>query len=75
MLMIQEFDLLGYHITLEGLFPCKKAQKKVLETAKRRYAQGDSSITPFEGTWVHFPYFAHPLSLPALMHFLKPFPP
>jgi len=34
------FDLLGYHITMEGLSPSHKTQKKALENAKRRYAQG-----------------------------------
>jgi len=61
--MIQEFDLLGYHITLEGLFPCKKAQKKVLENAKRRYAQGGEYLKHWR-TWVHagLPQMVFPVS-------------
>lgn len=34
------FDLLGYHITLQGLSPSQKTQEKALEIATQRYAQG-----------------------------------
>lgn len=34
------YDLLGYHITLQGFSPSQKTQEKALENAKQRYAQG-----------------------------------
>jgi hypothetical protein len=54
---VEIFDLLGYHIAPEGLSPSQKAQEKALETAKRRYAQGDNTslLTYLKRwrTWVH----------------------
>jgi len=68
------FDLLGYHITLQGLSPNQKTQKKALENAKRRYAQGVlRSLREYLHrwrTWAHagLPSQVHPAD--DIIHFL-----
>ena len=59
------FDLLGYHITRQGLTPNQTTQKKAFEEGKRRYAQGGTK--PLQDylkrwrTWVH-------AGLPSIVH-------
>ena len=46
------FDLLGYHITLQGLSPSSKTQEKALEIATQRYAQGGPKpMMPYLKLW------------------------
>ena len=51
------FDLLGYHITLQGFSPSQKTQEKALKNAKYRHAQGGKkSLLEYLNrwrTWVH----------------------
>ena len=59
------FDLLGYHITPQGLTPNQTTQKKAFEEGKRRYAQGDKkSLQNYLKRWriwVHagLPFLVH----------------
>jgi hypothetical protein len=51
------FDLLGYHISTQSLTPNQTTQKKAIEQAKRRYAQGgEASLQGYLyrwRSWVH----------------------
>ena len=51
------FDFLGYHITLEGLTPNPQAQKRALDKALRRYAQGGHG--PLKRYLKHWRKWAH----------------
>ena len=59
------FDLLGYHISPDGLSPSLQTQEKAIVKAKRRYAQGGGkSLHSYLNrwrTWVHagLPFKVH----------------
>jgi RNA-directed DNA polymerase len=58
------FDLLGYHITLQGLSPSQKTQEKALENAKQRYAQGgQKSLLEYLNRWRTWVYAGLPFKV------------
>jgi RNA-directed DNA polymerase len=59
------FDLLGYHITPQGLTPNQTTQEKAFEEGKRRYAQGGTK--PLQDYLKRWRIWVH-AGLPSLVH-------
>ena len=57
-------DLLGYHITPDGLSPSRQTQEKAIVKAERRYAQGGSmSLQSYLNRWRTWVYAGLPFKV------------